>query len=145
MDELNKIYVEPTNRCNLTCVTCILHSYRCFIRSREKYFRRSEFGRLSEQTLRAVWSNPEYATFRDRVRAFDFPPLYGLRGMRHGGDKRGGLLRQSVPRLRRLPLGERRSALCIRSWGRFAFCGLFQECGCLPRRAGPKRKEELDF
>ena len=27
MDELNKIYVEPTNRCNLTCVTCIRHSW----------------------------------------------------------------------------------------------------------------------
>jgi len=23
MDELNKIDVEPTNRCNLACVTCI--------------------------------------------------------------------------------------------------------------------------
>ena len=27
MDELNKIYVEPTTRCNLTCVTCIRHSW----------------------------------------------------------------------------------------------------------------------
>lgn len=27
MDELNKIYVEPTNRCNLTCVTCIRNSW----------------------------------------------------------------------------------------------------------------------
>ena len=27
MDELNKIYVEPTNRCNLNCVTCIRHSW----------------------------------------------------------------------------------------------------------------------
>ena len=27
MDELNKIYVEPTNRCNLSCVTCIRHSW----------------------------------------------------------------------------------------------------------------------
>jgi MoaA/NifB/PqqE/SkfB family radical SAM enzyme len=27
MDELNKIYVEPTNRCNLECVTCIRHSW----------------------------------------------------------------------------------------------------------------------
>ena len=27
MDELNKIFVEPTNRCNLTCVTCIRHSW----------------------------------------------------------------------------------------------------------------------
>jgi MoaA/NifB/PqqE/SkfB family radical SAM enzyme len=27
MDELNKIYVEPTSRCNLDCVTCIRHSW----------------------------------------------------------------------------------------------------------------------
>jgi len=27
MDELNKIYLEPTNRCNLTCVTCMRHSW----------------------------------------------------------------------------------------------------------------------
>jgi MoaA/NifB/PqqE/SkfB family radical SAM enzyme len=27
MDELNKIYVEPTSRCNLSCVTCIRHSW----------------------------------------------------------------------------------------------------------------------
>ena len=27
MDELNKIYVEPTSRCNLTCVTCIRNSW----------------------------------------------------------------------------------------------------------------------
>ena len=27
MDDLSKIYVEPTNRCNLTCVTCIRHSW----------------------------------------------------------------------------------------------------------------------
>ena len=27
MDELNKIYVEPTNRCNLACLTCIRHAW----------------------------------------------------------------------------------------------------------------------
>lgn len=27
MDELKKIYLEPTNRCNLSCVTCIRHSW----------------------------------------------------------------------------------------------------------------------
>ena len=26
-DPLTKIYVEPTNRCNLNCVTCIRHSW----------------------------------------------------------------------------------------------------------------------
>lgn len=27
MDELKKVYVEPTNRCNLACVTCIRHAW----------------------------------------------------------------------------------------------------------------------
>jgi MoaA/NifB/PqqE/SkfB family radical SAM enzyme len=27
MDELNKIYIEPTNRCNLKCVTCVRNSW----------------------------------------------------------------------------------------------------------------------
>jgi MoaA/NifB/PqqE/SkfB family radical SAM enzyme len=27
MDELNKIYLEPTSRCNLTCVTCVRNSW----------------------------------------------------------------------------------------------------------------------
>jgi len=27
MDELNKVYVEPTSRCNLACVTCIRNSW----------------------------------------------------------------------------------------------------------------------
>jgi MoaA/NifB/PqqE/SkfB family radical SAM enzyme len=52
----------------------LLHSYTCFIRKREKFFRRCQFGRLPEQTLPAIWSNQEYAAFRERVRAFDFAP-----------------------------------------------------------------------
>jgi len=52
----------------------LLHSYSCFIRGRQKSFRRCEFGRLPDQSLIAVWSNPEYAAFRERVRRFDFSP-----------------------------------------------------------------------
>lgn len=52
----------------------LLHSYTCFIMNRKKFFRRCEFGRLPGQTLPAVWSNPEYAAFRERVRKFEFSP-----------------------------------------------------------------------
>jgi MoaA/NifB/PqqE/SkfB family radical SAM enzyme len=52
----------------------LLHSYTCFIRGREKFFRRCEFGRLPEQSLLTIWANPEYAAFRERVRKFDFSP-----------------------------------------------------------------------
>jgi MoaA/NifB/PqqE/SkfB family radical SAM enzyme len=52
----------------------LLHSYRCFIRGREKFFRRCEFGHLPELSVQTIWSNPEYTAFRERVRAFDFSP-----------------------------------------------------------------------
>ena len=52
----------------------LLHSYTCFIRGREKFFRRCEFGRLPEQSVGTIWSNPEYTAFRERVRKFDFSP-----------------------------------------------------------------------
>ena len=52
----------------------LLHSYHCFIRGRKKDFRRCEFGHLPEQLLVAIWSNPEYTAFRERVRTFDFSP-----------------------------------------------------------------------
>ncbi len=52
----------------------LLHSYTCFIRYRKKFFRRCEFGRLPEEPLRAIWLNPDYAAFRQRVLQFDFSP-----------------------------------------------------------------------
>jgi MoaA/NifB/PqqE/SkfB family radical SAM enzyme len=52
----------------------LLHSYRCFIRGREKFFRRCECGHLPELSVQTIWSNPEYTAFRERVRVFDFSP-----------------------------------------------------------------------
>ncbi len=52
----------------------LLHSYRCFIRGRMKDFYCCEFGRLPGQSLPAIWLNPEYAAFRERVLQFDFSP-----------------------------------------------------------------------
>jgi MoaA/NifB/PqqE/SkfB family radical SAM enzyme len=52
----------------------LLHSYRCFIRGRQKDFLRCEYGHLPEQSLREIWSRPEYAAFRERVRKFEFSP-----------------------------------------------------------------------
>jgi MoaA/NifB/PqqE/SkfB family radical SAM enzyme len=52
----------------------LLHSYTCYLRGWKKFFRRCEFGRLPEQSVREIWSNPEYAAFRERVRKFEFSP-----------------------------------------------------------------------
>ena len=51
----------------------LLHSYRCYIRNKEKSFRRCEYGRLPDESLKAVWMKEDYVAFRDRVRRFDFP------------------------------------------------------------------------
>jgi len=52
----------------------LMHSTTCYIMNRKKQIRRYEVGRLSAQSLRAIWETPEYVAFRQRVRAFDFPP-----------------------------------------------------------------------
>jgi hypothetical protein len=58
----------------------LLHSFPCFIRNREKFFRRCEFGQLPGQTLSAVWMDAGYVAFRERVRQFDFPPCIDCGG-----------------------------------------------------------------
>lgn len=58
----------------------LLHSYPCFIRNREKFFRRCEFGKLPGQSLTTIWMDAEYAAFRKRVRQFDFPPCIDCGG-----------------------------------------------------------------
>lgn len=52
----------------------LMHSYTCYVMGRRKSIRRWEVGRLPGQSLRAIWEAPAYATFRERVRQFDFPP-----------------------------------------------------------------------
>jgi MoaA/NifB/PqqE/SkfB family radical SAM enzyme len=52
----------------------LLHSYTCYLRGWKKFFRCCEYGHLPEQSLREIWSNPEYAAFRERVRKFEFSP-----------------------------------------------------------------------
>ena len=52
----------------------LLHTYTCFVRGREKRMMRWEVGRLPDEALAAIWAQPAYAAFRERVRRFDFPP-----------------------------------------------------------------------
>ena len=52
----------------------LLHTYTCFVQGREKLITRWEAGSLSEQPMAAIWAQPDYAAFRDRVRRFDFTP-----------------------------------------------------------------------
>ena len=52
----------------------LLHTYTCFVQGREKLMTRWEVGRVPDKNLAAIWAQPAYAAFRDRVRHFDFPP-----------------------------------------------------------------------
>jgi MoaA/NifB/PqqE/SkfB family radical SAM enzyme len=52
----------------------LLHSYTCYLRGWKKFFRRCEYGCLPKQSVREIWSNPEYVAFRERVRRFEFSP-----------------------------------------------------------------------
>jgi MoaA/NifB/PqqE/SkfB family radical SAM enzyme len=52
----------------------LMHSYRCFVLSREKTMRRCVFGNVGKRRLIEVWNEPAYAAFRRRVSRFDFPP-----------------------------------------------------------------------
>ncbi len=52
----------------------LLHSYNCYLRGWKKFFRRCEYGRLPEQSLKAIWLQPDYAVFRERVKKFEFSP-----------------------------------------------------------------------
>ena len=52
----------------------LLHTYTCYVRGREKRLLCWEVGRLPDDSLGAIWTAPDYAAFRDRVRRFDFPP-----------------------------------------------------------------------
>jgi MoaA/NifB/PqqE/SkfB family radical SAM enzyme len=52
----------------------LLHSHTAFIRGREKRFRHCAWGRIGEQPLKEIWDVAAHREFRERVRAFDFPP-----------------------------------------------------------------------
>jgi MoaA/NifB/PqqE/SkfB family radical SAM enzyme len=52
----------------------LLHSYTCYLRGWKKFFRRCEYGRLSDQSLKTIWLQPGYVAFRERVRKFEFSP-----------------------------------------------------------------------
>ncbi len=59
---------------NISPCLPLMHSYTCFIRNREKRFLRCEFGSLTNHSLKEFWKDPAFVSFRNHVRAFDFPP-----------------------------------------------------------------------
>ena len=53
----------------------LMHNHTSYLEKRRKRTsRRYVVGNLCEQSLKALWSQPEYVSFRQRVQAFDFSP-----------------------------------------------------------------------
>jgi MoaA/NifB/PqqE/SkfB family radical SAM enzyme len=59
---------------NLSPCLPLLHSHNSFLDRRERFSRRHIVGSVNEKTLQDLWRDPQYAAFRERVRAFDFSP-----------------------------------------------------------------------
>jgi len=59
---------------NLSPCLPLLHSHNSFLDSRERFSRRHIVGSVNEKGLQDLWRDPQYAAFRERVRAFDFSP-----------------------------------------------------------------------
>lgn len=52
----------------------LLHSYTCYVPERQKKICAYTCGSLAEKSLREIWDEQGYVSFRKRVRTFDFPP-----------------------------------------------------------------------
>lgn len=51
----------------------LMHSYKCYIYGREKFIKAHSFGNISHENLAAIWTKPQYAVFRHRVKDNKFP------------------------------------------------------------------------
>lgn len=52
----------------------LLHSYNCFVNGEAHYRKRHAFGNVLRQSLDKIWHTTEYASFRERLKTFDFSP-----------------------------------------------------------------------
>jgi MoaA/NifB/PqqE/SkfB family radical SAM enzyme len=52
----------------------LLHTHGTFLGDRQRVIREFFFGSLADRTLSAIWNDPDYLAFRQRLQKFDFPP-----------------------------------------------------------------------
>ena len=58
----------------------LLHSHTEFINSQARRVHEHVVGQIDRQPLSAIWRDPTFRAFRERVRAFDFPPCFHCGG-----------------------------------------------------------------
>ena len=91
----------------------LLHTYTCFVRGREKRMLRWEIGQSAGRVARRRMGQARLRRLPRPGTALRLPALHRL-CLRARREQRGGLPRQPAPHLRRLPLGARSGALCLR-------------------------------
>ncbi len=52
----------------------LLHNHEEYLRDRKRISKRHVIGTVAERGLLDLWNDPEYASYRDRVQGFSFPP-----------------------------------------------------------------------
>ena len=58
----------------------LLHGHTEHINSQATERRAHVVGHIDEQPLAAIWRDPAFRAFRERLRAFDFPPCFHCGG-----------------------------------------------------------------
>jgi MoaA/NifB/PqqE/SkfB family radical SAM enzyme len=52
----------------------LLHSHAAYLGDRRREIKKFFFGSLADRSLAAIWNDPAYTAFRQRLQEFDFPP-----------------------------------------------------------------------
>jgi radical SAM protein with 4Fe4S-binding SPASM domain len=79
---------ERTNRCpfiekgslvirwdgDVSPCLALLHDHKSFLYKYERSLKRHTVGNVYRQSIKQIWNNPEYVTFRSRVQEFNFSP-----------------------------------------------------------------------
>jgi MoaA/NifB/PqqE/SkfB family radical SAM enzyme len=58
----------------------LLHAHDEYINAQARRVHAHVLGRIDEQPIGAIWRSPAFRAFRERVRAFDFPPCFHCGG-----------------------------------------------------------------
>ena len=75
----------------------LLHSHKNYFEGIERYSRRYTIGNVQEHSVKDLWNNPEYLSFRERVQAFEFAPCTYCGGCSLLGDNERDCLGSAFP------------------------------------------------
>ena len=83
----------------------LMHSHTSYLHGKVRHSQGHVVGNVRERGLLDLWLDPEYVGVSRAGAELRLPALHLLRRLRHVRVQRRGLLRQRIPRLRRLSVG----------------------------------------